>query len=430
MAEDESAKGESTRPTPRRSKRAPPTIDLSATEVPVERASEAVAAGSSEPPSDAPSASAREPRHGESGNDHGGVLPPAPSLRQPWFIAGAAAIGAAAAVAGIAVLNVAGVMPFNDPKSSEMLARLAGLEAKLSAPSERPAADAKALGAIDARIGKIESELSARGGIDPALATRLGTIEVAIKSVGDAATSLNGQTQELAATMRATRERVDAIAKSLGEQQSAEKAERTKLADRITALETSTRLVEQKIETPGSTASDRGVRVAILASTLKDAVERGAPFGGELGAVAPLASDAKLLAALEPFAASGVPTAPALAAELKALIPALRRAAEMPSADAGFFDRLQANANRLVRIRPAEAPSGGDPIDVMERIERAAARADIAGALADLARLPSPTRSIAAGWIVKAQARDAALGAAQEISADARKTLATPVRSP
>ena len=50
--------------------------------------------------------------------------------------------------------------------------------------------------------------------------------------------------------------------------------------------------------------------------------------------------------------------------------------------------RLQANAEKLVRIRPIEETSGNDPLAIVARIEIRAAQADIAGALAELAKLP------------------------------------------
>jgi hypothetical protein len=426
MADEEQDKAESEQPATPRRKRKPPTIELSATEVKPEGApatAAAAAAQSAPAPESAPSEAAP-------GSTDAAAPSPYQPAQSPWLIAVAAAAGAAAAVAAGVVLYLAGAFPADNRDSAEILTRLSGLEAKLERPSDRQSADAAALGAIDARIGKIEAALSARTGIDPALTTRLATIEVALKTVGDAAAGLTTQTQELAASARETRERIETIARSIESQRAADKAEGEKLAGRVAALESSTQRVEQKIETPGSTAADRDVRAALLASTLKEAVERGSPFRTELDAVAVAAADQKALAALAPFAASGVPSASALAGELRALIPALRGAAEAPAANAGFLDRLQANANRLVRVRPADEPPGNSPLEVIERVERAADRADVAAARAELARLPAPIQSLASAWLAKSQARDAALSAAHEISAQALKTMAAPGRQP
>ena len=56
-------------------------------------------------------------------------------------------------------------------------------------------------------------------------------------------------------------------------------------------------------------ADDARSRLAIAALSLRNAVESGAPFTAELSAVRALSGDAKTIAALEPFAQSGVPTA-------------------------------------------------------------------------------------------------------------------------
>ena len=156
---------------------------------------------------------------------------------------------------------------------------------------------------------------------------------------------------------------------------------------------------------------------------LRDAVMQGAPFEAELAAVKSLGADDKALAALTPFAASGLPDDKALARELSALMPAMLRESGA-QAPATFLERLQANADKLVRIRPVNAPPGKAPADVLARIEIDAANAKIAAALADLAKLPEKTRAPAQAWIEKAKARQAALAAAQALAVDTARGLA------
>jgi hypothetical protein len=105
----------------------------------------------------------------------------------------------------------------------------------------------------------------------------------------------------------------------------------------------------------------------------------------------------------------------------------LRAAGESSSAGGGFLERLQANAEKLVRIRPIDEVHGDDRGAILARIERRAARADIAGALAELDKLPPEARGPAQGWIAKAQARNKAVEASRRIAADAVAALkATP----
>ena len=161
----------------------------------------------------------------------------------------------------------------------------------------------------------------------------------------------------------------------------------------------------------------------MVAAALKGAVERGDPFAAELAAANALAPDAKALAPLDAFAAAGVPAAAALARELAALSPALTQAAGAPAREGGFLDKLQASAEKLVRVRPAEEIAGADPAAVVSRAEAKAARADLAGALAELGELPAAARAPAEPWIKKAQARAAALEASRRLAADALAAL-------
>jgi hypothetical protein len=161
------------------------------------------------------------------------------------------------------------------------------------------------------------------------------------------------------------------------------------------------------------------VRLALAAVMLRDAAERGAPFAGELAATKALAADPKLLAPLAPFAATGLPGSAALGRELVALAPSLLTAAGTPPREGTFLARLQVNAEKLVRVRPTEEVAGDDVAAIVARIEVKAARGDLAGALAELARLPAPARAPAEPWIKQAEARTAAVDAGRRLAAEA-----------
>src|SRR5664280_2257850 len=162
---------------------------------------------------------------------------------------------------------------------------------------------------------------------------------------------------------------------------------------------------------------------ALSAAGLRDAVASGVPFTAELAQAKSLGADDKVLAPLTPFAAPGVPTPPALAQELRALLPAMLKISGAQAPEGGFLERLQANAGKLVRIRPIDAPPGDDPSAVLARIEIDAAKADIPAALADIGKLTDATRAPAQAWVAKAQARQAALAAARQYAADTARAL-------
>ena len=62
----------------------------------------------------------------------------------------------------------------------------------------------------------------------------------------------------------------------------------------------------------------------------------------------------------------------------------------------------------------------------MTRIDVDTAHADIAAALADIAKLPEAAKPLAAAWVEKAQARNAAIAASQRLAADALAALSKP----
>jgi hypothetical protein len=128
---------------------------------------------------------------------------------------------------------------------------------------------------------------------------------------------------------------------------------------------------------------------------------------------------------LAPFAATGVPSAAALGQELAALAPSLAKSAPAASgADQSYWQRLQSEAEKLVRVRPVNEPPGTNLSAAASRIEALGKRGDIAGALAELQKLPEPARAPAEPWIKKAQARETAIAAARRIEAAATAALA------
>jgi hypothetical protein len=92
-------------------------------------------------------------------------------------------------------------------------------------------------------------------------------------------------------------------------------------------------------------------------------------------------------------------------------------------APTGFLERLEANASKLVRIRPVDAPAGDDASAVLARIEIEAAHAAIDDAIVDLGKLDAATRAPAQEWIRKAQARQAAFAAVRQFASEATHAL-------
>ena len=180
------------------------------------------------------------------------------------------------------------------------------------------------------------------------------------------------------------------------------------LSGRLGALETQVKQVGDQVAEASVPKPDEALRFALVAAGLRSALERGEPFTAELAAAKTVGVDPALLAQLGPFASTGVPNVQELFRELGALIPEMLKVSAPAAQEGSYLDRLQAHAERLVRIRPVGDHAGDDPATVIGRIERDMARRDLAAVLAELDKLPAPAQAIAEPWRKKALARQTA----------------------
>jgi hypothetical protein len=387
----------------------------------------------------------------------------APAPGRSIFPALAAGIGGGLAVLlATAALWFAGLIPNREDSVSPVAARVAAVELQMRALSAGQPASADAARKdseeLSARLTKLETSPPAA---DPQLTNRAAAAEAAAKSAADsmavlgrrveeiaaaaasaearsradAATAAAAATQPSAATapaIEANKGEIDTLKNRLAAVESADKQQVEKkdvdtLTARIAALEQTIGALDQSAKAlqagqAGALARDRAVRLAIVASALNAAVNRGEPYTTELAAAKPLAPP-NALAPLDPFAPTGLPPPAALARELSDLLPSLQQKAGTP-AEGGILEKLQANASRLVKIRPVTEQPGDDSRAVLARIEFKAAQSDIAGVLAELNKLPPDQRAPAEPWMQKAQTRMAAVEASRRLAADAYAALA------
>jgi hypothetical protein len=405
------------KPSGARRPRPPTVIDLEATEVASDSAGSA-GAGAPPPssanpdnpaPPDGESAATEPPPPKEAAKEEKPSAAPEVPIRTGSGVGWSAMAGLAGGFLAFALLWIGGVLlgtPQTSQAPADFDARLAALEKQVADRVARPAepgVDTKALASVAARVAKLESTPAAprTPAADPAMLNRLGASESAAKSLSENLAAQSARADRAEAGLRDAQARLE------------------RLGAAVTALEARAK------ET--AAGSDRASRLAIAANTLRDAVARGAPFAAELAVVKPLAPGAAAMSALEPFASSGLPTDAALGQELAGILRPMLRAAPEAKHDGGFLDRLQANAEKLVRIRPIDETGGDERNAVLARIVQRAERANIAGARAELTKLPVADRAAADKWVAKVEARDAALEASRRLAADAVAALkATP----
>src|SRR5262245_29171403 len=316
----------------------------------------------------------------------------------------------------------------------ERLARLERQVRELSGRTQPPVVDPKVIDDLVSRVAKLEAAQARPPGADSNVFNRIATLEGALKAIEEKLGVVARRTDEIAVIAREAREKADATAAALAEltrkvaqlgPPGGPRAEIDALVTRIAALESTAKAIEVEIA-KRSLGDSADVRRAVTASALNGAVERADPFAAELAAAKALATDPNVLAPLDQFAQTGVPSAASLGRELVTLIPALTQQAGGVSRDAGFLERMQAGAERLVRIRPIEDVPGDDPAAVLARVEVRANQADLAGALAELAKLPASAQAPAQAWIAKAKARIAALAASRRFTADSLAAIGKP----
>lgn len=353
---------------PRRRKRAAPTIDLTATEV----------GGAGAKPQPEPAT--------ESVPQHSGVF--------HWLRENVSGRTLTAGIAGgvfvalvMFLMWMTGLVPIRYAGTTAMRARVAVLEMQLKDLHDRPqaAVDGKALDELTQRLTRLEEHVS--------------SIDSALQALGIALTALNKRNEDIAARGADT----EALEKC------------------IAALESATKETRESAER--TSGSDAAARLALSAVLLREAVLGGSPYLAELNAAKAQGADAQTLAPLEPFAAGGLPGNAALARELANVVPAMLEKSGTKAASGGFLDRLQANAGKLVRISPIDAPPGNDPTAVLARIEVGIAHSDVPALLNELARLPENVRAPAEAWIKKANERQAAARAARQLADDAARAL-------
>lgn len=384
-----------------RPKREPPTIDLKATEVTSETA----------PASDAAAPEASAEAHSEA--EAAPVSAPSAPV-SPWIVAPVSGAVAAALVIGVgwmlgwpAIQQSAPPAPqLNAAAIDDLTARVAGLETKTSKPAAPVA--------------------------DPAAAARMETLEKSLAALRSEVATTRAQSEKLAAAVNEV--------KSAPRADGAPAPDLSAIDEHIAKIESAIRAQAVEIAQQGSKiadskaadakpADDLPLRRVVAAALLDVLVRVGDPYQSALAAAKSLSPNPDALKPLEQFAASGVPNAGKLSAELLTLVPKLTPAPpqEAVTSGTGIMDRFQAGAAKLVKIERTDT-SGTDRGAVVARMTAAALRNDSNEARRELKTLAPADRAAAQAWLDKADARDAALAASRQFATDAMAVLAKPAQ--
>jgi hypothetical protein len=374
MAEDKSEDSEPS-PDSGRAKRAPPTIDLEATEI-----------------------------SGDTQNAGAGAEPKR-SLPWPSRAAVFSAVVAVVSGAGAAALVIA-------------VAWLAGWPGEVAPPTAVPQANA-AIDALASRVAGVEAKLAKppASAPDPAVASRIEALEKSYASLRGELAAVRAQSEKLAAAVNDVKSTP---------RESSPPVDLSAINERLAQVERAIRAQTAEVaQESAKPVDDMPLRRVVAAALLDVSVRHGDPYITALAAAQSLTADAEALKPLDGFAASGVPSANALSRELLTLVPKLSPPVPENSTGSGLVDRLQAGAAKLVRIQRADAV-GNDRGAVVARVTAAALRNDMAEARRELNTLAPADRAAAQAWLDKADARDAALAASRQFATEAMAALAQP----
>jgi hypothetical protein len=336
--------------------------------------------------------------------------------------------------AEIAAATVPDMGKVSAAKIDELAARLTKLEAAEAAAARQPAApDSAKLDELTARVSHLETAPPATGApaADPAelkeLAARITALDAAVKPIAQHLTDIERQGAANAKVAQDAGARADTVAKAMADvqrvdadQEKRQQGTRTEVAavaERLAAMETQVKQVGDQLAEAAVPKPDEALRYALIAAGLRSALERGDPFTAELAAARTAGLDPAVLTQIAPFASTGIPNVQDLFRELGGLIPEMLKVSAPAAQEGTYLDRLQAHAERLVRIRPVGDQAGDDPATVIGRIERDMARRDLAAVLAEFDKLPAPAQAVAEAWRKKALARQTAGAASAKLVA-------------
>ena len=385
-----------------RAKRAPPTIDLEATEVstqPQQPAGEA----SSEPQTAEPDATPPEPEPAPERVEAEAAVPPPPGSPpvSPWVIAPLS--GAVAAALVIAV------------------GWMLGWPA-VQAPPAAPQVTAATVDALSSRVASVEAKVGkpASPAADPATTARVDALEKSVGGLRNDIAALRNQSDKLGAALGDVKSapREAAAAPDLSDvNDRIEQLERTIKADRAQLAQQGEKIADAK------STDDKALRRVVAAALLDVSVRHNDPYSAQLAAAKSLAPGSDALKPLEAFASAGIPSPVTLCRDLLTIVPKLSPPAEPPASGTGIVDRLQAGAAKLVRIERTDA-IGNDRSAIVTRVTAAALRNDFNEARRELKTLPEAEREPAKAWLDKTDAREAALAASRKFADDAMADLA------
>lgn len=262
-------------------------------------------------------------------------------------------------------------------------------------PPFSSAANQDAENALSAEIASLKTQLSALqqqaqsapAADASALETRLAALENSVPAAGGESADVSGLADKIAS--------LEGTVSSLQSERSAQETATADLTRRLNDA-------EAKLNEP---RDDIEVARAIASAGLKAAVDRGGPFLTELDTLAGVATDDPSVAALKPFATTGVPSRAELLRTFPDVANSMLATLNQPDPNQSIVERLTESAYSLVKVRPVGNIEGETPEAVIARMEDKMRNGDLQGAALEWNALPDAAKTVSTAYKQSLDAR-------------------------
>ncbi|MEQ8968495.1 MAG: uroporphyrinogen-III synthase, partial [Azospirillaceae bacterium] len=312
--------------------------------------------------------------------------------------------------------------PAESPADGALADRVAALEDAVAALPEAAPGDAtpgdagtagepgagaeaaEALAELEAQVGELQGAVEALSATETVSPEALDSLSARLDEF---AARLDDRLAAMTETVEAARADQTAAEAAQANRIGALAARMDDLARRIDDLDG--RVSEVAATTEELSTTDAGAQALVLATgQLRDSLTSGA-FVDALTRVRALAEEdpeiAEAVAAIEPYAGTGIPTRAELTARYPTVAREIRAAASADSSG-DFVDRTLGALRGVVTIRREDGEiTGDDPASVTARAGARLERDDLAGAVEALSALEGAAAVAAEGWMADAEAR-------------------------
>lgn len=319
----------------------------------------------------------RKESPGDSKPDMAVPASPVEKAKDPFGRLVSGLVGGVVALIGAAALQWTGLLPSPGTDVSALEQQIAELR---NVPTAAHGLDEAAQVALD---GAVENAKQAVGQVTD-LSTEISSIKQAIADVQKNAVSGTEGAVDTTAIDARIAELETQLKASAQAEQNAEGA----ATERLNAL-------EARINDNSGNAN---MALAMAATGLKAAIDRGSSFTAELDtyvAVAPVPGD---VASLRAAAEKGVPTISTLADQFGAVAAKIIATTRTVDPNAGVLDRLWASAEGLVEARPVGLVEGEGVDAVTARIEAHLKAGELGAAILEWEKLPDSAKAVSADF--------------------------------